>query len=339
MSVITYGWKDSTQYTCEVTIVPSTALDEGVIMSLVSPWPSFRFFLILIRVKVHFFLDRESMHQHLLSSSGENFQYPPCSICIGNDRNYHHSLIIQSIVVELGLHLIRFFFILWQSHPGWLEKLLREHLRFNERYHAIPCDTPWFGIAEAGCFPAVHFPLGRTEWWGRLDDIGCMFRLKIEVPLGTPVKTSLVPKIMAWFLYFPMIQTKIAALQNCHLGSSCIGHRNTNLGGGLKRRDSIFAMLGLDVTKQSVGYTPARMYCSNHSVFAVIKMYKFKNNIIQFVPSFLAICWFSKLTLDVFGYCVFLQQSKKGKKVSYSKPKQKGITGQFSIWTNKQWSL
>ena len=29
---------------------------------------------------------------------------------------------------------------------------------------------------------------------------------------------------------------------------------------------------------------------SNRSVFAVIKMYKFKNNIIQFVPSFLAIC-------------------------------------------------
>ena len=38
-TVITYHMLMKNQYTCEATIVPSIALDEGVIMSLVSPWP------------------------------------------------------------------------------------------------------------------------------------------------------------------------------------------------------------------------------------------------------------------------------------------------------------
>ena len=64
---------------------------------------------------------------------------------------------------------------------------------------------------------------------------------------------------------------------------------------------------------------------SNRSVFAAVKMYKFKNNIIQFVPSFLAICWFSKLTLVVFGYCMFLQfNSQKTQKGFLLKAETKG---------------
>ena len=66
------------QYTCEATTVPLTALDDGgastsqqmtnlrrikvveysyMILSLVSPWPSFQFLpIVLIQVEVHSFL-------------------------------------------------------------------------------------------------------------------------------------------------------------------------------------------------------------------------------------------------------------------------------------------
>ena len=63
--------------------------------------------------------------------------------------------------------------------------------------------------------------MGKT-WWHR-----CMFRLKMKVPLGTLVKTSLILKIRAWFrndshqiLPSGSRQSRIA-VQNCYLGSSC----------------------------------------------------------------------------------------------------------------------
>ena len=172
ITVITCWWRDSAQHTCEVTTVPSIALDDGgdyvacVALASVSVAS-----LLLIQVNVHSFLDWESMHQHLLSSSGEKIPYPPCRSMQYLHWKRSNLSSFKALIVELGLHLIRFFFILWQSNPGWLEKSI-EHLRFDEWYSAT------FGLTllRSGCFPAIHFAR-RTEWWVvRLDVIGCMFR-------------------------------------------------------------------------------------------------------------------------------------------------------------------
>ena len=94
------------QYTFEATIVQSIALDDAG-ASASQQMTNFRCFRVVeyvnhyvacvARAGFQFFLafrpsqspfDWESMHQHLLSSSGEKFSYPPCSIWIGSIRNY-----------------------------------------------------------------------------------------------------------------------------------------------------------------------------------------------------------------------------------------------------------
>ena len=77
---------------------------------------------------------------------------------------YHHS---KQHCCWVRFTRKRCLFILWQSHPGWLQKLT-EHLKCDQWYG----DTLRFGIAEAGCFPAVYFRwkdgvTGKT-WWHQM---------------------------------------------------------------------------------------------------------------------------------------------------------------------------
>ena len=131
---------------------------------------AFRF--LLIQVKIHSFLEI------------------PCNIharhavfvWIGHVRKYHHS---KCWLLSWGSHVIGCFSsFLCQWHPDWLEKL-REDLRFDGWYHAIP-----LGLAWPRCFPAVHSArkdgvVGCQTWWHR-----CMFCLNTKVPLGTSMVKS-----------------------------------------------------------------------------------------------------------------------------------------------------
>ena len=95
------------------------------------------------------------------------------------------------------------------------------------RCHAIPT----FGTAEAGCFLAVH-SAWKERWVARLDDIGCILRLKMKAPLGTSMKTSLVSRNHGMIPSYTVFQgcskqSKIAALQNGHFGLKL--HRNNDL--------------------------------------------------------------------------------------------------------------
>ena len=85
-----------------------------------------------------------------------------------------------------------------QWHPDWLEKL-REDLRFDGWYHAIPCDTPRFSMAEVLSSCSLS-PEGRSDGEDLMTSMHVLLEHKGATRnLNGEVKLSSVPKIMAWF--------------------------------------------------------------------------------------------------------------------------------------------
>ena len=156
-------------------------------LSLVSQWPSFQ---VSFNLSQGPFLSWESM-QH---------PCPPCSVLYELDTFV--SIIIQSLDCWVRFTCNRVFSsFLRQWHPDWLEKLV-EDLRFDGWYHAIPCDTPRFSMAEvlSSCSLSSE---GRSDG---VPDLMTSMHVLLEHEgatrnLNGEVKLSSVPKIMAWFPY------------------------------------------------------------------------------------------------------------------------------------------
>ena len=153
--------------------------------------------------------------------------YPSRIFSLAAERTFHAvsaletfvSIIIQSVDCwAWGLQYmhIRCVSSLCQWPPGWLQKL-REHTQHVTRwYHVIP-----LGLAlprSGGAFQLFTFRLegrfvmGCQTWWHRMACFAWKWRCYSE-PRWRQVKFG--------FQNISMMQTKIAALQNCHLGSSC----------------------------------------------------------------------------------------------------------------------
>ena len=137
------------QYTCEATIVPSIALDDGeflhrskwrtfwcikvveyMILSLVSPWPKFSVLFWLLTFK-----SKSKSIPFLIESPCINIS-PTAETSFHTRHAVYASIIIQSILVEWGLNVKRYkrcLFTLWQSRPGWLQRLT-EHLKCDQWY-------------------------------------------------------------------------------------------------------------------------------------------------------------------------------------------------------------
>ena len=191
-------------------IVPSIALDDGgastseqmmnlrciqvvvyMIVSLTSAWPKFFIFFswFLLPVKVHSFLDWESMHQHL-SSSVVKFPYPPCSICIGNSQLYHHSK--HCFRVRFICNKVFFF-------------LLIRHIQVAMGYHAIPC------IAEARGKPSSSTRTEDVVRWSFGTEHRGFDRWRVTTSvLGVPQNHGMIPKSFPRFV--PMMWSEIVAL-------------------------------------------------------------------------------------------------------------------------------